>query len=64
MRVIILTQDENLYLPASFATVCEATKEDIVCIVVSPAMSTHGGVLMTCILAEQIISRLTKADKR
>ena len=43
MRIIILTQNENLYLPNSFATVCEALGSDIVCIVSSPAMSTHGG---------------------
>ena len=43
MRIIILTQKENLYLPNCFATVCKALGSDIVCIVSSPAMSTHGG---------------------
>lgn len=45
MRIIVLTQNENLYLPNSFAIVCKAIKDDVVCIVVSPAMSTHGGAL-------------------
>ena len=43
MRIIILTQEENLYLPKSFATVCKAFPDEVVCIVSSPAMSTHGG---------------------
>ena len=45
MRIIILTQNENLYLPNSFATVCKALRSDIVCIVSAPAMSTHGGAV-------------------
>ncbi len=45
MRIIILSQDDNLYLPASFATVCTALGDKIVAIAVSPAMSTHGGPL-------------------
>lgn len=43
MRLLVLTQNENLYLPNSFATVCKALGSDIVCIASSPAMSTHGG---------------------
>jgi methionyl-tRNA formyltransferase len=43
MRIIILSQDENLYLPNSFATVCRELGDRIVGIVVLPAMSTHGG---------------------
>jgi methionyl-tRNA formyltransferase len=43
MRIIILTQEENLYLPKSFAEVCRAFPDEVVCIVSSPAMSTHGG---------------------
>lgn len=43
MRIIILTQDENLYLPSSFATVCRELGDRVVAVVASPAMSTHGG---------------------
>jgi methionyl-tRNA formyltransferase len=43
MRIIILSQDENLYLPKSFATVCRELGDRVVAIVVLPAMSTHGG---------------------
>ncbi len=45
MRIIILTQDENLYLPTSFAKVCSVYGDEVVCIVSSPAMSTHGSPL-------------------
>ena len=45
MKIIILTQEENLYLPKSFAIVCREFPEDVVCIVSSPAMSTHGGAV-------------------
>lgn len=45
MRIIVLTQNENLYLPNSFAIVCKALVAEIVCIVSSPAMSTHGGLI-------------------
>jgi len=43
IKIIILTQDENLYLPKSFAEVCREFPDEVVCIVSSPAMSTHGG---------------------
>ncbi|OOO02871.1 MAG: Bifunctional polymyxin resistance protein ArnA [Chromatiales bacterium USCg_Taylor] len=43
MKILILTQEENLYLPNSFAQVCRAYPADIACIVAAPAMSTHGG---------------------
>lgn len=45
MKIIILTQNENLYLPKSFGTVCSALPGEVVAIVTSPAMSTHGGPL-------------------
>lgn len=45
MRIFILTQEENLYLPESFATVCRELGDRIVVIVSAPAMSTHGGSL-------------------
>ena len=45
MKIIILTQEENLYLPKSFATVRREFPDEVVCIVSSPAMSTHGGPL-------------------
>jgi methionyl-tRNA formyltransferase len=43
IRVLILSQDENVYLPASFAEVCRKLGSRIVTIVTLPAMSTHGG---------------------
>jgi len=43
MRILVLTQEDNLYLPTSFASVCRELRDNIVCIVSSPAMSTHGG---------------------
>jgi len=45
MRILILTQEENLYLPTTFATVCREFPDDVVCIVSAPAMSTHGGAI-------------------
>jgi methionyl-tRNA formyltransferase len=43
MKILILTQNENLYLPNPFATVCRVLSSEMCCIVSSPAMSTHGG---------------------
>jgi methionyl-tRNA formyltransferase len=43
MRILILTQEEYLYLPAVFARVCRQLREEVVGIVSMPAMSTHGG---------------------
>ncbi len=43
MRIAIFTQDERVYLPRSIEIVVEALADDVACIVVSPAMSTHGG---------------------
>jgi methionyl-tRNA formyltransferase len=43
MKLLILTQNENLYLPQAFAKVCEAFRSEVACIVIAPAMSTHGG---------------------
>lgn len=43
MRVLILSQDENVYLPDAFAIVCRALGDRIVAIIALPAMSTHGG---------------------
>ncbi|MBW2004974.1 MAG: hypothetical protein JRI72_10265 [Deltaproteobacteria bacterium] len=45
MRMFILTQEENLYLPKSFAAVCREFPDEVACIVSLPAMSTHGGAL-------------------
>lgn len=45
MRIMILTQNENIYLPKAVGTVCEALRSDIVCIVTAPAMSTHGNAM-------------------
>lgn len=43
MKIFIVTQDENVYLPRSIAAVCEAFPGDVTAIVSAPAMSTHGG---------------------
>lgn len=43
MRILILTQEDNLYLPSALQYVCRELADSIVCIVSSPAMSTHGG---------------------
>lgn len=43
MKIIILTQQENLYLPKSFAKVCKEFPDEVTCVVCCPAMSTHGG---------------------
>lgn len=45
MRIIILTQDDNLFLPTSCAYICQELGSRIVYIVVSPALSTHGGLV-------------------
>jgi methionyl-tRNA formyltransferase len=45
MRILILTQEENLYLPSSFAEICRHFSDSVVCIVSAPAMSTHGGAV-------------------
>jgi methionyl-tRNA formyltransferase len=41
--VLLITQDENVYLPTSLARVCQSLGDRMVCIVAAPAMSTHGG---------------------
>ena len=43
MKLLILTQNENLYLPRAFADVCREKRGEVMCIVIAPAMSTHGG---------------------
>ena len=43
MKLFIVTQDENVYLPSSIAAVCRAFPGDVTCIASAPAMSTHGG---------------------
>lgn len=45
MKILIVTQEENVYLPESFGTVCRELKSAISGIVSAPAMSTHGGKL-------------------
>ncbi|MDY6950034.1 MAG: formyltransferase family protein [Thermodesulfobacteriota bacterium] len=45
MRILILTQNENYYLPQAIGKVCKELGEDVVCVVSAPAMSTHGGVV-------------------
>lgn len=43
IRITILTQEENLYLPSSFAHVCRELGDRVKLIISAPAMSTHGG---------------------
>jgi methionyl-tRNA formyltransferase len=43
MKLFVVTQDENVYLPRSIAAVCRAFSGDVTAIVSAPAMSTHGG---------------------
>lgn len=45
MRILILTQNEHLYLPASLAVICREFRNDLCCVVSAPAMSTHGGAI-------------------
>jgi len=45
MRIIIVTQDERLYLPRSFARVCAEFPGSVEAIVSAPALSTHGGAV-------------------
>lgn len=45
MRIIILTQNEPIYLPKSFARVYREFPREIAGIVSSPAMSPYGGPL-------------------
>jgi len=42
MRIFIITQNDNQYLPSAIAKVCKAFNEEIVCIVIAPAMSSKG----------------------
>ena len=42
MKIIVLTQEEYLYLPDSFAAICKEYSDEIVCIVTCPAMTLHG----------------------
>lgn len=43
MRIIIVTQDERLYLPRGIARVVGAFPDQVVAIVTAPPLSTHGG---------------------
>lgn len=73
MKIIILTQEEYLYLPKSFATMCKEYSGEITCIVTCPAMTLHGstvkgvlrhvrffGIKGTCVLACRILSARIK----
>lgn len=42
MKLIILTQEDYLYLPQPFATICKEYSDEIACIVTCPAMTLHG----------------------
>ena len=43
MRILIITQNDNQYLPAAIARVCKEFQEEISCIVSLPAMSSKNG---------------------
>jgi methionyl-tRNA formyltransferase len=43
MRILLLTQAENLYLPPAVAKVCRAHGKNVAAIIAAPPMSTHGG---------------------
>lgn len=43
MRILVLTQNENIYLPRSLDKICSALGSELCAIVTAPAMSTHGG---------------------
>ncbi len=43
MKILLITQDENIYLPQAFGIVCHELSNEICAIVSAPAMSTHGG---------------------
>lgn len=45
LKILLVTQDENLYLPEALGRVCAALRHEIVVIVTAPAMSTHGGFI-------------------
>ena len=45
IRIAVFTQDERVYLPRSIGILVEAMPEAVACIVLSPPMSTHGGLL-------------------
>ena len=43
MRILIITQNDNQYLPTAIARVCREFHKEIACIVTAPAMSSKGG---------------------
>lgn len=45
MKILILTQEERLYLPPAIAQVCRDLDGEVCCLVAAPAMSTHGGAV-------------------
>ena len=45
MRVMVLTQEESVYLPSAIAAVCRHLGGTVRSLVCAPAMSTHGGTL-------------------
>lgn len=45
MRILILTQNENVYLPVAIGRICKDLQEEVACIISAPAMSTHGGTI-------------------
>ena len=43
MRIFIVTQNDNQYLPAAIAKVCKEFQKEISCIVSAPAISSKDG---------------------
>ncbi len=73
MKIIILTQEDHLYLPQPFAAVCREYSDEIACIVTCPTMTLHGsafrgflrhfsffGIKGTCVLAYRTLSAKLK----
>ena len=43
LKLLLVTQEENVFLPQSFVMVCKELGTEVAAIVSAPAMSTHGG---------------------
>jgi len=45
MRILVLTQNENLYLPTALAGICRVRAADLACIVTAPVLGGRGGAV-------------------
>lgn len=46
MRIFIVTQNDNQYLPTAIAKVCKEYQRKIACIILAPAISSKGGKII------------------